>query len=134
MKRNGNQRYGSLLGAVREEAAHVRDNIKDSGQNALEHGREQLADSVGVCREMLDEAAGQLHSSHLEGTAAGLERAAESVGRIEDYFRSADAETLIQDTENCIRRNQTAAFSTFFLSGLALGRFLKAGRPVSGTH
>lgn len=123
-----------VVDAVKREAGQVKESAVKSGQSALEKGKNQVAESVGAYRAALADAASHMEETNHALAAKGAHRIADSVGQVENYLRTADAGRLVDDAEECLRSHPAVSFASLFCGGMALGRFLRAGRPATRTQ
>jgi gas vesicle protein len=113
---------------IKEQATQTAHQLKDKGESMAVQQKDRVADDIAGVGSAIRDAAHRLHDEEDHNLARYTEAIADQVERVSGYLRSRDLGGLIGDCENMARRRPELLLGGMFVTGLAIGRFLKASR------
>ena len=111
----------AITGTVREEAERLFDEQKG-----------KAASKVTRYGKAIHQTAHALHAVKADGLAEYVDSAAGAVEGLKDYLEERNLAQVLEDAGEVARRHPGMVIGGMFLTGLALGRFLKASDSRQG--
>ncbi|MFT5470089.1 MAG: hypothetical protein ACI8UO_005213 [Verrucomicrobiales bacterium] len=112
--------------AAKRRALSAVKELKSAGREAVRNRQRMAANRVAEYETIASDAAAILRKKQCPALAERAETVANLTADARNYLAGSEPEEVWRDTEDCIRKHPSAAFSCFFVAGLAVGRFLKS--------
>lgn len=124
---SGGADTGGLIGKVRSSGEKLTGQAADKARGLVGQGLERSAEAlanvgklVGETADGLDERLGEEYGNYARRAAEAIENAANSIA-------SKDADELIEDTRQFVRKSPAVALAGAAVVGFAIARLLKSG-------
>lgn len=105
--------------------------IRAQGERLLRQRKSRAAEELASVGDAIRLAADKLHDRRIDSLAGYVDAAAARVDDLAELIRRRDLVELTRDLEELARRRPVAVVGGLFVAGLAAGRFIRAGRPVT---
>jgi vacuolar-type H+-ATPase subunit E/Vma4 len=139
MRQQAREKAGDASARVKENAQRMReetmkrsrqavDRAKQYSQDALRDQQHRVADSIHGYGSAFHEAAQAFRDENDQNIACYVEAAAEQLDRAADYIGNRSMRDLVDDAHELAQRQPALVVGGAFVAGLAVSRFLKAGR------
>ena len=113
---------------VRAQSTELANQAQNTVKSTLESRKQQGVGELSGLAEAVRQTSHTLREQQKESVAQYVERAAEQMDRMAQYFDSRDVGELLNETEMFARRHPEAFLGGAFMLGLVAGRFLKSSR------
>lgn len=100
-------------------------------QSMLTERKSKAAEQIGSVSNAFRSASQRLAEQNQHAVAGYVERAADNVDRISRYLQQHNAEEIISEAEDFVRRRPGWMIGGAFAAGFVMARFLKSSRSVS---
>jgi ElaB/YqjD/DUF883 family membrane-anchored ribosome-binding protein len=91
----------------------------------------KAAERIGSVSNAFRSVSQQLRDQNQDSIAQYADKAAENVDRISGYLRQHDAQQIMNEAENFVRRRPGWMIGGAVAAGFLMARFLKSSRSVS---
>jgi YHS domain-containing protein/ElaB/YqjD/DUF883 family membrane-anchored ribosome-binding protein len=102
-------------------------------ESMISERKSTAADRIGSVSNAFRSVSQQLREQKQDTIAQYADRAAENVDRISGYLQQRNADEIISDTEDFLRRRPGWMIGGALAAGFLMARFLKSSRPVPVT-
>jgi hypothetical protein len=119
----------SLKEQARQRAGQWGEQLKSQSEEYLDRGKSRAAEQVDHLSQAIRGAGEKLREGDQEFIAGYIDAVADQIDRVGGYLRDRDFAGLLGDARDIARRHPVMVTGGMFVAGLALARFLKAGRP-----
>jgi YHS domain-containing protein/ElaB/YqjD/DUF883 family membrane-anchored ribosome-binding protein len=116
-----------IQGQGRRMSSRARAKLK----SVISDRKGKAAESIGAVSSAFRTASQHLRDQHQEAMAGYAEKAAANVDRFSGYLQQHDAEDIINQAENFVRRRPVLVVGGAIAAGFLLARFLKSSKSVS---
>lgn len=93
--------------------------------------KEKAAGRIGTLANALETASQRLREQNQEGLAKYADRAAARVNDFSGYLQQRDADQIINEAEDYVRRYPALVIGSAFAAGFFAARFLKSSKSAS---
>jgi hypothetical protein len=119
--------YSSLREQAASEAKQVTQLVCEQGDRYLQQRKSRVADELERIGEAVQLSADKLHDGNIDALAGYADSAAQGIDRMARFLEQRDLRDIGGELERLARRRPAVVMTAMFLSGLALGRFIKSG-------
>jgi hypothetical protein len=138
----GNMLSSGVTAALRQTVATVREQadeqasqltrtLRERGQSMLDRQKQLVASEISHLGAAVRRASGNLQDQNSPTLAQYVDNAARRLDGMARYVEDSDLGELGREIEQFVRRRPAVIVGGMFLTGLAIGRFVKASRPAA---
>jgi hypothetical protein len=109
------------------EARHLTDVIREQGTRYLQERKSRAADELARIGDAVQGTADKLHDEQIDSLAEYVESAARGFERAAQFLQQRELSDVGQELQRLARRQPALTMAAMFVTGLAVGRFLKSG-------
>jgi YHS domain-containing protein/ElaB/YqjD/DUF883 family membrane-anchored ribosome-binding protein len=123
---------GQEAGARREaEGGRASSRARSRIQSVITDRKDKAAERIGTVSSAFRTVSQQLRDQNQEAIARYAERTADNVDQVSAYLQQHDAEQILNEAEDFVRRRPALLIGSAFAAGFLMARFLKSSRSVS---
>lgn len=117
---------------VNDVVKTIVDTVHEEAERLFDEQRDRAASKVAKVGKMVHQASHALHAVRLDGVADYVDSAADQVERASEYIQERNLNDMVQDAGEIVSQHKALAIGGLFVTGLAIGRFLKASESQAG--
>lgn len=122
---------GEAARSAREEAGQTASRARTRAKHMIQARKDRAADKIGSISIAVRTASQRLREQNQDDMAEYADRIAVNVDRVTAYLQQNDADRIISEFENFIRRHPALMIGGALTAGFLTARFLKSSQPVS---
>jgi YHS domain-containing protein len=122
---------GEAARTVQEQAAETASRARSRAKYMIQDKKNKAADSIGSVSVALRTASQRLREQNQDEMANYTDKAAANVDKIAAYLQQNDADHIIYEAEDFVRRHPAWMIGGALTAGFFAARFLKSSQSVS---
>ncbi len=115
---------------IQEKAGRTPSRARSKIQSIISDRKNKAVESIGVVSDAFRTVSQRLRDQNQETIARYADTAAANVDRFSGYLRQHDADYIINEAENFIRRRPVLVVGGAFAAGFLMARFLKSSKSL----
>lgn len=127
----GRYAAGAAGSRFQAEAARASSRARTKVESMISERKGQAAERIGAVSNAFRSVSQQLRDQNQAAIAQYADRAAENVDRLSGYLQQHEAEEIISEAENFVRKRPALVIGGALAAGFLVARFLKSSRSVS---
>lgn len=115
---------------IHEKGGRMASRARARMQSVLSDRKNKAAESMGAVSDAFRTVSQRLRDQNQEAMARYADKAAANVDRFSGYLQQHDAEHIINEAEDFVRRRPVLVIGSAFAAGFLVARFLKSSKSV----
>ncbi len=116
---------------IQEQGGRITSRARTKLNSVIANKKGKAAESIGAVSSAFRTVSQHLRDQNQETIAGYAEKAAANVDRFSGYLQQHDAEDIINEAEDFVRRRPVLVIGSVIAAGFLMARFLRSSKSVS---